>query len=489
MNKQENSTNKGLNDLLADKSQRLYFVGIGGISMCGLAELAKKHGFEVAGSDLHHNARTDYLESLGIKVNYDQTAANIENYRPDAIIYTLAIPADNPERLKAADLGILQLERAVYLGLINRQFKQSVNIAGTNGKTTTTAMCSLILLEAGLDPTVHLGAELKQFKTTVRAGSNYDLMVSEACEFGRSFLHFYSTTAAVLNIDHDHVDIYPTIEDVIEVFADFIARLDPGANLVIPAFDPLIPQVVDLAYEKNPSLKGKLQIVTFGYEEDRWQGREADFCCRDLEFKEGYPHFTVFLRGKFFGEFRLKIPGKFNVDNALAAMACAYLNGADSFSVQKALAEFTGAEGRFTETGTYNGARIIADYAHHPDSIKVTLEAAQNIPHREIYAVFQPITFSRAKGLADGFVEALAAADHPILMEVYDDREKDHSFSAKSIADQVTKLGTPALFFSDLEEVEGYLRKNLQEGDLALIMGSDVRLVADRLTGRQSHFN
>lgn len=489
MNKQEDQVNQELHDLLSDKNQRLYFVGIGGISMCGLAELAKKHGFEVAGSDLHHNARTDYLESLGIMVNYDQKAANIENYRPDAIVYTLAIPADNPERLKAAELGIPQLERAVYLGLINRQFKQSINISGTNGKTTTTAMCSLILIEAGLDPTVHLGAELKQFKTTVRTGSNHNLMVSEACEFGRSFLHFYSTTAAVLNIDHDHVDIYPTIEDVIEVFAEFIARLDAGSNLVIPAFDPLIPQVLDLAYQKNPGLKGQLQVVTFGYEGDSWQGQEPDFCCGKLDFKDGYPHFTVFLRGKFFGDFKLRIPGKFNVDNALAAIACAYLNGADSSSSQKALAEFTGAEGRFTETGTYNGARIIADYAHHPDSIKVTLEAAQKIPHREIYAIFQPITYSRAKGLADGFVEALAAADHPILMEVYDDREKDHSFSAKSIADRIEELGTQALFFSDLSKLESYLRETLQEGDLALIMGSDVRTVADRLTDRQSHFN
>ena len=172
----------------------------------------------------------------------------------------------------------------------------------------------------------------------------------------------------------------------------------------------------------------------------------------------------------------------------MTAIACAYLNGAGYAAARKALADFTGAEGRFTETGYYNGARIIADYAHHPDSITATLKAADNIPHNKLYAIFQPITYSRAKGLADGFVAALAAAENPILMEVYDDREKDHSFSSRIIADQINKNGVKALFFSTLTELEEYLRKILQSGDLAIIMGQDVRTIADNLTGRHNHF-
>ncbi len=481
-------TDSDLNKILFTPGNTIYFVGIGGISMCGLAELAKHHGLIVVGSDTHVNNRTDYLQTLGIKIQFGQKAENIDRIKPDAIIYTLAVPSDNPERVRARELGIPEIERAVYLGYINRQFEKSVNIAGTNGKTTTTAMCSLILMEAGLDPTVHLGAELKQFKSTVHAGQEKNLMVSEACEFGRSFLHFYSTTAAVLNIDHDHVDSYPTIEDVIDVFAEFIAGFDPGTNLVVPAFDPLIPSVLKLAYQKNPALENNLHIYSFGYEGDVFQGKEPDLCCHHLEFHAGYPYFELFYQGEFSGRFTLKIPGKFNVDNAMAAILCAYLNGADIAAAQKALAGFTGAEGRFTEVGFYRGARIIADYAHHPDSVKVTLEAAKNIPHKNLYAVFQPITYSRAKGLADGFVEALSAVEHPILMEVYDDREKDHSFSSKVIADRIKEKGVNALFFADLDRLEQYLRDTLEKDDLAIIMGSNVRDIADHLTGRTYHF-
>ncbi len=481
-------TQDNLNTILFTPGNTIYFVGIGGISMCGLAELANHQGMKVAGSDTHNNGRTDYLETLGIQIQIGQKAENIDTIKPDAIIYTLAVPEYNPERQRARELGIPEVERAVYLGYINRQFEKSINIAGTNGKTTTTAMCSVILMEADLDPTVHLGAELKQFHSTVRAGKEKNLMVSEACEFGRSFLHFYSTTATVLNIDHDHVDIYPTIEDVIDVFAEFIAGLDKGTNLVVPAFDPLIPRTIEVAYEKNPSLKGQLNIYTFGYEEDTFADQAPDLCCRNLEFKEGYPHFDLYFKGELLDSFNLRIPGKFNVDNAMAAILCAYLNGADVSSAKKALQEFTGAEGRFTEVGEYNGARIIADYAHHPDSIKVTLEAAQNIPHKTLYAIFQPITYSRAKGLADGFVEALAAVEHPILMEVYDDRENDHSFSSKNIADRIKEKGIDALFFSTLDELETYLRETLEKDDLAIIMGSDVRNVADSLAERTDHF-
>lgn len=477
-----------LKKLIFTPNNKTFFVGIGGISMCGLAELAKHQGMEVSGSDLQVNARTKYLESLDIVVYHGQTAANIEEFMPDAIVYTLAVPEDNPERTKARELGIPEIERAVYLGLLNRNYQQTINIAGTNGKTTTTAMCSLILIEQGLDPTVHLGAELKQFKTTVRPGSNNNLMVSEACEFGKSFLHFYSTTATVLNIEHDHVDIFPTIDDVIFAFAEFVALLEPGSNLVVPAFDPLIPNMLDQAYKINPELKNKLKIFSFGYSGDKFEGQSPDLCCESLRFVEGYPVFSLTVDNKSFGEIKLKIPGKYNVDNAMAAIACAYLNGAEYEAARKALAEFTGAEGRFTETGSYNGARIIADYAHHPDSITATLEAAEKIPHKNLYAIFQPITFSRAKGLADGFVTALSKTTNPILMEVYDDREKDHSFSSMIIATRIQEKGVNALFFDSLNKLENHLREILQPGDLAIIMGQDVRTIADNLAGREDHF-
>ena len=470
------------------QGDRLFFIGIGGISMCGLAELSRAKGYTVAGSDLHPNKRTEYLESLGIEVIAGHHSGSVDTFKPDAVVYSLAVHENNPERARARELGIPQIERSVFLGMMNREFEHVINIAGTNGKTTTTAMCALMLMAAGTDPTVHLGAELKQFKTTVHVGGNHNLMVSEACEFGGSFLKFYSTTAVILNLGHDHVDCYPTMDDVIDVFADFIGKLDKGMRLILPTFDPYMPQLLARVEAKFPGLLADLGILTFGYEGESLLDKAPDLRCENYRNEDGYPEFDIVFKDEPQGHFKLRIPGKYNVDNALAAMLAAMTHGASADDCRETLAEFTGAEGRFTETGTYRGARIIADYAHHPDSVSATIDAAVKMPHEHFYAVFQPITYSRAKGLYEGFVDALYPAENAWLVEVYDDREDDRSFSSAHIADAINERGGNARFFATVENVETALRESLHEGDIALIMGQDVRGVADRLTGRNDHF-
>ena len=223
-----------LNDI--PKGSRIYFIGIGGISMNGLARLAQHAGFVVGGSDNHPSERTAILEEQGIKVYYPQVEANIDDFKPDYLVKTAAILPHNEEVKRATELNLQIFDRAEFLGAFTRTYKNVINVSGTHGKTTTTSMISLMMIDAGIDPTVHLGADLEIFNGTVRAGSK-ELLVSEACEFNRSFLNFSSTTAVITNIDHDHVDCYPTIEDVIDVFARFIRLVDDDGYVVVSGHD------------------------------------------------------------------------------------------------------------------------------------------------------------------------------------------------------------------------------------------------------------
>ncbi|MDO5033614.1 MAG: Mur ligase domain-containing protein [Eubacteriales bacterium] len=470
---------------LLEPQTRVFFVGIGGISMSGLAELAQDRGLVVGGSDRARGARVADLERRGIQVYCPQRAENIEDFRAEALVYSAAISQDNPELVKARELGLPCLERSVWLGLVNRSYPQVINVAGTNGKSTTTAMCSYILLDAGMDPTIHLGAELDRLNSTVHTGRG-ELMLSEACEFNLSFYAFYSTITAILNLGHDHVDIFPNMEDVLEAFAGYILRQAPATKLVLPSFDPHIPALLDLVDRQRPGFLEQLEIYYYGYATDKVQ---ADLAISKLRYEAGLPLFNLTYQGQDLGTFRLSIPGRFNVENAAAALLLCHLAGADFDLAKQSLQAFKGAEGRFTLAGHYQGALIVNDYAHHPDSLKLTLEAAAEIPHRRIFACFQPITYSRAKGLFPEFVEALKDQAHPILLEVFDDREKDRSFSSAHIAEAINAQGGSALFFAQLDDLEAYLRQELKEGDLALLMGQNIRQVGDRLAERQDHFH
>lgn len=475
------------NHHLMESDKKIYFIGIGGISMSGLAELAHARGQEAAGSDLNPNSRCEDLAKQGIRIFTPQQAGNIDLFQPDAVVYSAAVPADNPERVRAGELGIPCIERSDWLGLLNREFPTVINVAGTNGKSTVTAMTSLICLAAGLDPTVHIGAELAQFKSTIRVGGR-DLMISEACEFNYSFWSFYSTIASVLNLGHDHVDLFPEMKDVISAFSGFLARLQSGAKLVIPTFDPYVDELLQQFRNEKPELYESVAFYTFGYPGEQLLGRPADLQAADLELIHGFPRFTLLWKGEKAGTVQLSIPGKFNVDNALAAILMSYLAGAPFSSAVSTLRDFTGAEGRFTYCGDFNGARIFNDYAHHPDSVKLTLEAAHRIPHRNLYACFQPITYSRAKGLFEGYVEALLKEVNAILVEVYDDREKDRSFSSSRISDAINERGGSARYYPTTETLEEYLRSVVREGDMVLLMGQNIRNVGDRLCGRSSHY-
>ena len=475
-------------DLLSlSTGDRIYFVGIGGISMSGLAEIAKNSGFIVCGSDRHLSARTEYLEQQGIHVHQGHLADNLSAFKPDLVVYTAAVHADNAELIHARETGIRTIDRASFLGWLNVQFQAVINISGTHGKTTTTALCSLMLMDTGIDPTVHLGAELKQFHGTVHLGNPGGLMVSEACEYMRGFLKFRSTTAAILNIDYDHVDCFSDLQDVIDTFTEFADQLPETGNLVIPAFDPNVSSMLHQLADRR-SLRGDVMpnVWSFGLASDLVDGKKPDVYAANLVYELGLPRFDVYLQESFYAHIELSIPGRHNVANALAAIACAHLNGGSPESAVRVLTTYEGAEGRFTHTGTYRGALVVADYAHHPAAARATLEAASHIPHKHLWVVFQPLTYSRTKVLFNDYVSALQDCEMVIFSEIYSDRETNPGdISSRMICDRINELGGHAVFEESFSGIRRQLDEIVEQGDLILVLGpEDIRSFADQLTGR-----
>lgn len=452
---------------------RIYFVGIGGISMSGLSLLTKGYGFTVGGSDNHPSDRTRMLADNGITIYNSQEGRNIDEFEPDYIVKTAAILPHNKELARALEKNITVFDRSEFLGIITNSYKSVINISGTHGKTTTTSMTSMMLIEEGVDPTIHLGAPFDGIGgSTVRQGSGRELLVSEACEFKRSFLEFRSTTAAITNIDHDHVDCYPTLDDVIEVFAEFIDKVDDEGNLVVTGTDVNIKKAIERAHKKP-------RVITCAAD-----GSDADFKAENIVYEDGLPGFDLIAMGTCIGRVQLKVPGAHNISNALIASACAYLNGASAASIIKALNEFGGADGRFTIKGTYKGAEVVVDYAHHPTAARVTIDAAMHMPHNNLLVVFQPLTFNRVDALFEEYVTSLLPCKKILFSEIFTDREVIHEgmVSSKNIADEINKRGGNAEFFADKEELKKRIDEIVHEGDMILILGpEDIRELGSEL--------
>lgn len=495
-------TLNGLTDCPAGST--LYFIGIGGISMCGLAEIAMNLGYRVAGSDRQRSEHTDHLEALGARIFIGHEKSHIDETAPLLVIHTAAVHADNPEWLRAAELGIPVAERAAFLGWITDRFERVINVAGTHGKTTTTAMCALMLMQAGTDPTVHLGAQLRAFNnSTIRMGAPGKLLVSEACEYTNSYHQFASTTAIILNIDIDHMDFFRDLDDLIQSFAVFTDKIrDPG-RLILPHYGSYMLKLAETIRERRRQAGRPIpEIITFGAadpeaaESDRLAaGRIAhpeasalwpqtpSVAFAQLDYRDGRPVFDVCVEGQPFAHIELAVPGRHNVENALAAIAAARMNGATSETCRTVLADFTGAEGRYTIKGTFNGAAVVSDYAHHPSATRATLDAAAHMPHRHIWVVYQPLTFNRVKLFFEQYVDVLLPCEHTIFYEIYSDRESDDlGMSSRLIADAVNRRGGSASFAPTYETVVDELRSLAGPGDIVLFLGPEpVRAFADRL--------
>lgn len=465
---------------LDPSSVKLYFVGVGGISMYGLAELSLSLGYRVAGSDNHPSERTESLRHLGLTIYDKQTEENIIAEAPQLVIRTAAVPLDHPEIREAKRRQIPVIDRGQYLGWITRQYEHVINIAGTHGKTTTTAMTALILLADKLKPTVHIGAELADFgHNTIYLSDNQKLFVSEACEYANSFLHMRSTTACILNIDFDHIDFFRNEEHLVASFAQFALQTDPGGTLVLPVTGKyreefLNQLILGGAYDD----KALPRFLTFGLE-----GSGADVESRNLEYIEGYPHFSVYVHGEPFTEIQLKIPGEHNVSNALAAIASCLSEGVSPEACKHALEAYRGADGRFSQKGHFQGALVVADYAHHPAATVATLQAARRIPHEHIWVVYQPLTYHRVKILFQDYIDALLPCEEVLFYEIYSDRERDTlGMSSRHLAEALSAQGGLGRFCESFEEIRSRLVELCHPGDIVLFLGPEqVRSFADRL--------
>ena len=445
----------------------IYFVGIGGISMSGLAEILKDAGFRVSGSDRSKSPLTETLERKGINVFYGQRAGNITD-DIDCVVFTSAIHKDNPEYVATMEKGIPHLTRAQLLGEIMQNYKTPIAISGTHGKTTTTSMVSEILLHAGTDPTLSIGGMLKSIGGNIRVGST-DLFVTEACEYTNSFLSFFPKISIILNIDADHLDFFKDIDDIRHSFRRFAELLPADGALIINADTPKYEEII----KELPC-----KVITYSLE------KEADYTADNITYDEfGHASFCVLHNGSPIGTCSLKVPGIHNVSNALASIACGQLLDLSDDVIFEGLKSFTGTDRRFQYKGQIGGVTIIDDYAHHPTEIEATLHAAKNYPHKKIWCVFQPHTYTRTKALLPEFAKALSLADHVVLADIYAARETDTlGISSKDIQERIVKLGTACEYFPSFAEIENYLNENLAEGDMLITMGAgDVVKIGEEL--------
>lgn len=449
---------------------KVHFIGIGGISMSGLAEILKDRGFTVSGSDRAPSDITKSLEAKGIKVFYGQVKENITD-DIDLVVYTAAISADNEELLEAKNRGIECIPRADMLGQIMKNYSVPIAIAGTHGKTTTTSMVTTILLGADLDPTVTVGGMLDAIGGNLRIGQS-DVFVTEACEYTNSFLSFFPKIAIILNVEEDHMDFFKDIDDIRNSFRRF-AELIPEDGLVVINAD------IDNYEEIVKNVKGK--VITFGSKD------KADYSAENIKYNElSCASFNVVRNGNKGEEIALNVPGQHNVLNALSAIAVAdYLN-IDSESVNKGLDTFKGADRRFQYKGKLGNITIIDDYAHHPTEIKATLNAAKNYPHKRLTVIFQPHTYTRTKAFFDDFVDALSLADRVVLADIYAAREKNTiGISSEDLQKALKNKGADAYYFPSFEEIEDFILLNCEDDELLITMGAgNVVEIGDQLLGK-----
>ena len=452
-----------------NKPCHVYFCGIGGISMSGLAEILLSRGFKVSGSDMKESELTKILAEKGAEIHIGQRAENVTS-DTDLFVYTAAIGKDNPEWIAKEDLNLSSLSRAELLGQIMKNFKLPIAVSGTHGKTTTTSMITEILVHADTDPTVSVGGMLKSIGGNLRIGHS-DYFLTEACEYTNSFLSFFPKIAIILNIEEDHMDFFKDIEDIRSSFKRFAGLLPEDGTLIING-------EIDRLDEMVSGLSCK--YVTYGMNDS------FDYYATDISYDE-FAHPSYTLHGKN-GERRidLKVPGIHNVYNSMAAIAFTDIAGIDSDTAASALEGFTGTDRRFEKKGEIGGVTIIDDYAHHPTEIKATLTAAQNYPHKTLWCVFQPHTYTRTKAFLTDFAKALSLADKIVLADIYAAREKNTiGISSLDLKKEIEKEGKECYYFPTFDEIENFLLENCSQSDLLITMGAgDIVKVGESLLGK-----
>ncbi|MCL1846011.1 MAG: UDP-N-acetylmuramate--L-alanine ligase [Defluviitaleaceae bacterium] len=446
-------------------AKKVHFIGIGGISISGLAEILHRDGFEVSGSDAVDSEKTKELRRLGIKIFVPNAAENIAE-DIDLIVYTAAVKPDNPEFSAAVSRGIRRIERAAFLAMLLEGY-DAICVAGSHGKTTTTSLVAEIALAARLDPTINIGGHMNLGGSNYRVGDS-KTFVLESCEYSNQFSHWHPHIGVILNVDADHLDFYGNMDNLIAAFAVFAQNIRPEGALVISkdaqGFDEI-------------TRKASCKIVTFGLSSD------ADFRAENIIYNEGRPSFDVFFGSEFKARVDLPLPGEYNMLNALAAFAAASRLNIPPETTARALSEARGTQRRFEYKGSLNGAKIIDDYAHHPTEIRACLAAARKAATGRVICLFQPHTYTRTKNLLDDFAQSFSDADEIVLLPIFAAREPfDPEISSEMLAERIKFEGNDVKFAQNFLEAGNYLTKVLRQNDLLVTMGAgDVYEVGENM--------
>ena len=439
------------------KYKKIHMIGIGGISMSGIAEILANWGFSVSGSNNVDSDILHILKNAGNKVYIGHNAQNVVG--ADCVVYTAAIPKDNVELVHAKVLGIPTIERSDFLGELTRCYKNTIAISGTHGKTTTTSLVSLCFLEALKDPSIQVGAIIKELNGNYRVGNSENFII-EACEYVESFLKFSPKSEIILNIDNDHLDYYKNFDNIKNAFIKYVKLLPDDGHLIINADDN---NCLDLpVYTKAAAIK-------YGIEND-----DVDFQAKNIIFDEnGFPEFDIYKYNEFYDHIKLSILGKHNVLNTLACVALCDAYGISKKDIKNAISKFKGADRRFEYKGTFNNAKIYDDYGHHPTEVKATAKALKNKHYNKSWVVFQPHTYSRTFNLLDDFAHALLEFDNIIVTDIYAAREKNtYNISSEDLVKRIEELGKNATYLPTLEECASYLKDNIKPNDIVLTLGA-----------------
>ena len=447
--------------------KKIHFLGIGGISMSGLAEILKSQGFNVSGSDNAETDITNRLLALGIEVFIPNSEANLSE-DVDLVVYTSAVKKDNPEFVFAREKKIPLMERAEFIGAMIKSYKTTICVAGTHGKTTTTSMICDILDYAGFDPTVSIGGHMIASGLNYRVGGN-DIFVLEACEYNNSFLHFASDIGIILNIDDDHPDFYKSFDDVVSSFNKFAKNIRREGFLVIneslPCFDAVTKDV-------------RARIVTFG-------GKSSRFYAKNVESESSHTVFDIMDGEEISTHVKLPFWGEYNVANALACFAALRMLGISPKAVSEGFLGARGIKRRFEHKGIHSGITVIDDYAHHPTEIKACLKALkQFVPDSgKVVCLFQPHTYSRTKHLLEEFSAAFYDADIVLVLPIFPAREVlDESISSEMLAEGINKNGVCARFCHNFYESGNLILELISSGDVLLTLGAgEAHKVGDAL--------
>ena len=439
-----------------EKGSKIHFIGIGGVSMSGLAEIALSMGYKISGSDMNESETLNKLIKNGIEVFMGHKAENVHG--ADLVVYTAAVKQDNPELIEAHNLNIKTMERSEFLGELTLLSSETISICGTHGKTTTTSMTAISFINGKKDPYVQVGADLKQLNGNYRIGK-HPYFIIESCEYVDSFLQFHPETVELLNIEEDHLDYFKDLNAIKASFKKFVEKVPERGFVIYNADDPNCIEVTE-------DLKCKK--ISFAI-----KNTNADWIADDIRLNDtGFYSFTA-TNGYESIEINLNVVGYHNILNSLATIATSRAHGIDLETIKASLEEFTGASRRFEYRGTLNGARVFDDYAHHPTEIKATIKSALDLPHEKIWVVFQPHTYSRTKTLWNEFKKAFVDADNVLLLDIYAAREKDDGeTSSQNLAEAINEVSNNCLYQSSFDSCIEYLKENVKDGDIVLTIGA-----------------